>query len=590
MSNISTHTAPRPDPAPSPSIKIVLAARWAMLRNAIRRIRGYLWIHVGMGAIVLISLLFGGGALFLAMFNFLRAQEIFGAPLMERLVTVVLLAFFSMLIFSNLIITLTTTYISRDTEFLFSYPISARSVFGIKLTESIFYSSWAFVLLSLPLFVAYGASKGAVWWYYPLSLAMGLPFLVIPASIGAIVTMVVSAWLPARRARVYSIGLVLAAGLLALGLVRLMGLRSLVSSAETDDFTQIMNLLNVGNAPFLPNYWLARGMKAASEGMFTDAIWWGWCLIITAAAALQICLWLAPIIYYRGWVLAREAASASREANGRWSPFRLLDAVLSPLRPPLRALVGKDIRTFWRDPAQWSQLVILFGLLVIYIVNIRGLTGKLSALENFFKNWPIFLSFFNLGATCFVICILTTRFIYPMLSLEGRQYWVVGLAPFPKRHLIWEKYLLCVGMTAILALGLIAFSNKQLDLHPALGWIGLITVLLLCLGLASLAVGLGAIFPDFRQDNPARIANGIGGTTNIIVSLAYIGAILALALPPTLVLMHNIESAGRGSQPVWQTIQSTWLWLAGYLLLHIIALVIPLFIGIRRWDKLEIHV
>src|SRR5690606_18634021 len=90
---------------PSPALRIVLGARWGMLRNAIRRIRGYLWIHVGMGAIVLLSLLFGGGALFLAMFNFLRAQEVFGAPLMERLVAVVLLAFFSMLIFSNLIIT-----------------------------------------------------------------------------------------------------------------------------------------------------------------------------------------------------------------------------------------------------------------------------------------------------------------------------------------------------------------------------------------------------------------------------------------------------------------------------------------------------
>lgn len=571
-------------------MRIVLAARTNMLRNALRRIRGYLWIHVGMGMLVLLSLLFGGGALFLAMFNFLRAQEVFGPPLMERLVGVVLLAFFSMLIFSNLIITLTTTYISRDTEFLFSYPIPARSVFGIKLSESIFYSSWAFVLLSLPLFIAYGVSKDAVWWYYPLSLAMGLPFLVIPAAIGAVVTMLVSAWLPARRARVYSIGLVFAAGLLALGIVRLMGLRTLVSRAESDDFTQIMNMLNVGNAPYLPNYWLARGMKAASEGLLTDAAWWGWCLVITAGAALQICMWLAPAIYYRGWVLAREAASATRETNNRWSPLRLVDALLSPLRPPLRALVSKDMRTFWRDPAQWSQLVILFGLLVIYVANIRGLTGRLSTLEDFFQNWPVFLSFFNLGATCFVICILTTRFIYPMLSLEGRQYWVVGLAPFPKRHLVWEKYLLCVGMTGTLALTLIAFSNSRLELDPALGWIGLVTVMLLCLGLASLAVGLGAIFPDFRQDNPARIANGIGGTTNIIISLAYIGAVLALALPPTLMLMHKIRLGAIGGQPAWETIQAMWPWLAGYLLVHIGAVVIPLVLGIRRWDRLEIHI
>jgi ABC-2 type transport system permease protein len=400
--------------------------------------------------------------------------------------------------------------------------------------------------------------------------------------------MVVSAMLPARRARGYSIGLVLAAGLVTVGVVRLMGLRTLVSQAETDEFTQIMNMLNVGSAPYLPNYWLARGMKAASEGTWTECLWWCWCLLITAAAMLQICLWLAPAIYYRGWVLAREAASASRDASGRWSPFAIADKFLKPLGPAMKALVSKDIRTFWRDPAQWSQLVILFGLLVIYVANIRGLTGRLETLENFLKDWPVFLSFFNLGATCFVICILTTRFVYPMLSLEGRQYWVVGLAPFPKRNLVWEKYILCMALTGSLAVGLIAFSNMRLEVHAALGWIGLVTVVLLTLGLSSLAVGLGAIFPDFRQDNPARIANGVGGTTNIILSLAYVGIVLGLALPPTLYLMRNINSAGRGSMPVWETLHTMWPWVCGYFFVHTMALILPLWLGLKRWDKLEI--
>lgn len=571
-------------------LQVVLRARWAMLRNAVKRIRGYLWIHVVLGGLVLLSLLVGGGALFLAMFNFLRAQEVFGAPLMERLVAVVLLAFFSMLIFSNLIITLTTTYISRDTEFLFSYPISARSVFGIKLAESIFYSSWAFVLLSLPLFAAYGISKDAPWWYYPLAVLLGFPFLVVPAGIGAIVTMGISAWLPARRARGYSIGLVIAGVAVAFGIVRLMGLRGLVSKAETDDFSQIMGLLNMGNAPLLPNSWLAGGLKAASENDLQGSMWWGWCLVITAAATLQICLWLAPAIYYRGWVLAREAVAASRDAAGGFSPLRVFDRLLGWLRPPLRALISKDMRTFWRDPAQWSQLVILFGLLVIYVANIRGLTGRLAALEQVFQNWPVFLSFFNLGATCFVICILTTRFIYPMLSLEGRQYWVVGLAPFPKRHLVWEKYALCLGVTGVLAVALIAFSNSRLQVDPALGWVSLATVTLLSLGLASLGVGLGAIFPDFRQDNPARIANGVGGTTNIILSLAYIGAVLLMALPPTLNLMHHVAVLGRDHRALYYTVIDSWPWLAGYLLVHCLTIFLPLYVGLRRWDKLEIHI
>ncbi len=571
------------------ALTTVLRARWAMLENMVRKIRSYLWIHVGIGFLVLFSLLLGGGVLFYAMFEFLLRQEPFGAPLMERLVAIVLLAFFSMLIFSNLIITLTTTYISRDTEFLFSYPISARSVFGIKLAESIFYSSWAFVLLSLPLFTAYGVAKGTPWQYYPLAIMLGIPFLIIPAAMGAVFTMLISAFLPARRARGYSIGLVLLGIGLAVGIARLMGLRSLVAEAELDDFSQIMNLLNVGSAPLLPNYWLARGLKAASDGEWSTCLWWGWCLLITAAAILQICMWLAPVIYYRGWVLAREAASASRNMDSRWSPFPVFDRMLKPLPRPMRALVSKDMRTFWRDPAQWSQLVILFGLLVIYVANIRGLTGRLAALEDFFQHWPVLLSFFNLGATCFVICILTTRFIYPMLSLEGKQYWVVGLAPFPKRSLVWEKFGICITVTLSMALVLIAFSNTRLQVEPPLAWIGLVTVIMLSFGLTSLAVGLGAIFPDFREDNPARIANGVGGTTNIILSLGYIGATLGLALPPTLALMRRLDGGVGVSDAIASTINIYWPWLASFLLLQVIIVVTPLVVGIRRWDKLEIH-
>ena len=418
---------------------------------------------------------------------------------------------------------------------------------------------------------------------------MGLPFLVIPACMGAVITMLVSALLPARRARGYSIGLMLLGIGIAIGVARLMGLRSLVAESDMDDFSQIMAMLNVGSAPVLPNYWLARGLKAASEGLWQECLWWAWCLVSTAAAALTICLWLAPAIYFRGWVLAREAASAPRKTNSRWSPFPYMDKLLRPLPGPTRALVSKDLRTFWRDPAQWSQLIILFGLLAIYVGNIRGLTGRLAAQEQFFKDWPILLSFFNLGATCFVICILTTRFIYPMLSLEGKQYWVVGLAPFPKRHLVWEKMAICLVVCIILAVILIAFSNSRLEVAPALGWIGIITVVLLSFGLTSLAVGLGAIFPDFRQDNPARIANGVGGTLNIVLSLSYIGAVIALALPPTIILMRTLREGQDAASAIQLTLHAAWPYLVGYLAAHAAAILVPLVLGIRRWERLEIH-
>ena len=36
-----------------------------------------------------------------------------------------------------------------------------------------------------------------------------------------------------------------------------------------------------------------------------------------------------------------------------------------------RMLIVKDLRVFRRDPVQWSQFVIFFGLLALYFLNIR---------------------------------------------------------------------------------------------------------------------------------------------------------------------------------------------------------------------------
>jgi ABC-2 type transport system permease protein len=567
----------------------MIGAKKQILDNIVGQIRNYLWIHFAAGVFTLFLIVAGGGTFFYMLFHFLVGQEPFGPGLMERLVGIVLLAFFSMLTFSNLIITLTTTYISKETEFLVAFPIGFRSLFIVKLMESIFYSSWGFGLLSLPLFIAYGLAKNASIWFYPASLLMGIPFLVIPACLGALVTMLVSAFLPARKARIYSVVLFVAALALTAVIVKMMGLRSMLISSDLQDFSQIMAFLNVGTVPLLPNYWLARGMAAASNGEFRESIYWFLCLFSTALMIVQVCLWLVPSLYYRGWALSRESASPTM-ATTRRSVFTLADRGLRIFSPPVRALISKDIRTFWRDPAQWSQLIILFGLLVIYISNISGMSRQMRGLDLFIRQWPTVLSFFNMSATCFVLSILTTRFIYPMLSLEGKQYWVVGLAPFRKEKLVWEKYGICIAGAAFIGVLLTAFSNSVLNARPALAWMSMVTITVLGFGLTSLAVGLGASFPDFREDNPARIANGLGGTMNIVLSLLYIAANIGILILPALYLVDLSDGriAARGN-PTWLAMKHLWPFALAFIAINAAVIILPMRIGIRRWKKIEFH-
>ena len=52
------------------------------------------------------------------------------------------------------------------------------------------------------------------------------------------------------------------------------------------------------------------------------------------------------------------------------------------------------------------------------------------------------------------------------------------------------------------------------------------------MGLVGLSVGLGTLYPNFKEDNPAKIVSGFGGTLNFVVALLYICLIIfSFALP-----------------------------------------------------------
>ena len=45
--------------------------------------------------------------------------------------------------------------------------------------------------------------------------------------------------------------------------------------------------------------------------------------------------------------------------------------ILAP--PKIRLLLVKDLRIFRRDPVQWAQFLIFFGLVGLYFLNMKSL-------------------------------------------------------------------------------------------------------------------------------------------------------------------------------------------------------------------------
>ncbi|MBI4231029.1 MAG: hypothetical protein HY608_09370, partial [Planctomycetes bacterium] len=120
----------------------------------------------------------------------------------------------------------------------------------------------------------------------------------------------------------------------------------------------------------------------------------------------------------------------------------------------------------------------------------------------------------------------------PMISLEGRRFWVLGLMPLSRTGILRSKFVLSSAAAVLVSGSLICLSDRMLDVP---GWMMALhagMVILVGLGLSGLSVGLGAMFPDFRTDNPSRIVSSFGGTLNLLLGLAYLLGVTALmALP-----------------------------------------------------------
>ena len=133
----------------------------------------------------------------------------------------------------------------------------------------------------------------------------------------------------------------------------------------------------------------------------------------------------------------------------------------------------------------------------------------------------------NLSAVGLILATFTSRFVFPLISLEGHQLWLLGLLPFPRGRLLWAKF--AFAMTVTVPIGLATTTWACIVLNVPQGWavIHLAVVLSFSVALCGIATGVGARMPSFGERNPARIANGLGGTVSLVASVAVVVLMLA---------------------------------------------------------------
>ncbi len=124
-----------------------------------------------------------------------------GPLLTQRLLVMLFVSFFAVLVISNVVTALTTFYLAPEVRLLLAAPITPRRIHHARFIETLVASSWMVLLFGLPAFLAYGVVYRAGALYYVGAIATLVPFLLIPAAIGVLVTTALVLAFPARRAR-----------------------------------------------------------------------------------------------------------------------------------------------------------------------------------------------------------------------------------------------------------------------------------------------------------------------------------------------------------------------------------------------------
>jgi ABC-2 type transport system permease protein len=197
----------------------------------------------------------------------------------------------------------------------------------------------------------------------------------------------------------------------------------------------------------------------------------------------------------------------------------------------------KDFKIFMRDSTQWSQLLLLGALVVVYLYNFAVLPLEAAVFEAWYiKN---LLSFLNLGLTGFVVAAVAVRFVYPAVSLEGRAYWIVRSAPLSLHDLLWGKFWASLLPLMLLSGVLVVVSNILLEVSPFMMALSVGTILLATFGITGLGVGMGALYPRFHVENVAQISSGFGGMLYMILAIGFIGGVVILEAVPIYLVFRS---------------------------------------------------
>jgi len=469
-----------------------------------------------------------------------------GDMLADRVIYLIFFCFFMMLTFSASIASYISLFRSRETSWMLTLPLTHRVVCLWKCMEAALFSSWGLIFISAPLFIAFAQHRGVGWVFYLKTLTSLIPFVIIISGLAVSFMLITVRWFK-RSHLIYAavaIGLFMTFSIVkAYTSDKKLAEESGLNTALT--FQLVLRHTDISTSPLLPSAWLAKSTIDWSRPWrqgndpLNIALLYSNSLMI-----LLITCWLARRYFFaaRSRSLQHVAISAARirmQQTNNSSTTALNQRRFNLPSSPLIALSLKDIRTFIREPGQWLQFLIIFGLLALYAMSLRHMAYDRSNPQE-----AHLFAFLNLTVCALALSTLTTRFVFPQFSLEGQRFWILAMSPLRLPRIILQKFVLSTLFTGTTTFIILLISGHMLELPSNDTAFFATAILLLSIGLNAIAVGFGTIFPNLKETNSAKIVSGFGGTLCLIISFAYVALFIGSLVFARLALLKTTSSPG----------------------------------------------
>jgi ABC-2 type transport system permease protein len=220
-------------------------------------------------------------------------------------------------------------------------------------------------------------------------------------------------------------------------------------------------------------------------------------------------------------------------------------------------------------------------LVAVYVYNITVLPLYTGEQVSFLLINVV--SFLNLGLAGFVVAAIAARFVFPAISIEGRMMWLLRSSPVDVRAVFWSKYWVGTLPLLFVALPLIVGTNLVLDATPFILTLTSLTMVGVTFALTSLALGFGALYPNYDTENVAEIPTSFGGLLFMMAAVSYLAGVVILEAWPVYIYLNSRMQGGEAQVGLGPLLAGV----SGAAMLTAFATWLPLRAGIRKVQSID---